>query len=121
MKQIEQERRSFEQQRRRIYRVAGVLGMLAILYTQYIIYIGTEESLLYEIIYTINHIVFASGCFAIVWISGTATSALERVERFMLFFSSSSRLFQQHRSSIVVGSISTIFFSTRLATTSGFC
>jgi len=31
MKQIEQERRSFEQQRRRIYRVAGVLGMLAIL------------------------------------------------------------------------------------------
>jgi len=86
MKQIEQERRSFEQQRRRIYRVAGVLGMLAILYTQYIIYIGTEESLLYEIIYTINHIAFASGCFAIVWILGRQRVPLERVERFMLFF-----------------------------------
>jgi len=86
MKQIEQERRSFEQQRRRIYRVAGVLGMLAILYTQYIIYIGTEESPLYEIIYTINHIVFASGCFAIVWILGRQRVPLERVERFMLFF-----------------------------------
>jgi diguanylate cyclase (GGDEF)-like protein len=86
MKQIEQERRFFEQQRRRIYRVAGVLGMLAILYTQYIIYIGTEESLLYEIIYTINHIAFASGCFAIVWILGRQRVPLERVERFMLFF-----------------------------------
>jgi diguanylate cyclase (GGDEF)-like protein len=86
MKQIEQERRFFEQQRRRIYRVAGVLGMLAILYTQYIIYIGTEESLLYEIIYTINHIAFASGCFAIVWILGRQRVPLERVEQFMLFF-----------------------------------
>jgi diguanylate cyclase (GGDEF)-like protein len=86
MKQIEQERRSFEQQRRRIYRVAGVLGMLAILYTQYIIYIGTEESRLYEIIYTINHIAFAGGCFAIVWTLGQQQIPLERVERFMLFF-----------------------------------
>ena len=60
--------------------------MLAILYTQYIIYIGTEESLLYEIIYTINHIAFASGCFAIVWILGRQRVPLERVERFMLFF-----------------------------------
>jgi diguanylate cyclase (GGDEF)-like protein len=86
MKQIEQERRSFEQQRRRIYRVAGVLGMLAILYTQYIIYIGTEESPLYEITYTINHIAFASVCFAIVWMLGRQRVPLERVERFMLFF-----------------------------------
>ncbi|WP_157041079.1 GGDEF domain-containing protein [Roseiflexus sp. RS-1] len=86
MKQIEQERRSFEQQRRRIYRVAGVLGMLAILYTQYIIYIGTEESPLYEIIYTINHIAFAGVCFAIVWTLGQQQIPLERVERFMLFF-----------------------------------
>jgi diguanylate cyclase (GGDEF)-like protein len=86
MKQIEQERRSFEQQRRRIYRVAGVLGMLAILYTQYIIYIGTEESPLYEITYTINHIAFAGVCFAIVWMLGRQRVPLERVERFMLFF-----------------------------------
>jgi diguanylate cyclase (GGDEF)-like protein len=86
MKQIEQERRSFEQQRRRIYRVAGVLGMLAILYTQYIIYIGTEESPLYEITYTINHIAFASVCFAIVWMLGRQRVPLERVEQFMLFF-----------------------------------
>ena len=60
--------------------------MLAILYTQYIIYIGTEESPLYEITYTINHIAFASVCFAIVWMLGRQRVPLERVERFMLFF-----------------------------------
>ena len=60
--------------------------MLAILYTQYIISIGTEESRLYEIIYTINHIAFAGGCFAIVWTLGQQQIPLERVERFMLFF-----------------------------------
>ncbi len=60
--------------------------MLAILYTQYIIFIGTEESRLYEIIYSINHIAFAGGCFAIVWMLGQQQMPLERVERFMLFF-----------------------------------
>lgn len=85
MQQIEHERCSFEQQRRRIYRVAGVLGMLAILYTQYMILIRTGETPLYEIVYTINHIAFAGGCLAIVWMLGRQSVSLECVERSMLF------------------------------------
>ncbi|MFQ3633280.1 GGDEF domain-containing protein [Roseiflexus sp.] len=81
---IEQERRRFEQQRRLIYRIAGVLGVLAILYAQYSNLIDTHLSYLYRAVYAINHIVFASLCVLIVWYLARQRISVERLERLML-------------------------------------
>ncbi len=81
---IEQEHRRFEQQRRLIYRIAGVLGVLAILYAQYSTLTDTNLSYLYRAVYAINHIVFASLCVLIVWHLARSRIPVDRLERLML-------------------------------------
>ncbi|MGB9750865.1 MAG: GGDEF domain-containing protein [Roseiflexus castenholzii] len=84
MQHIEQERLRFEQQRRLIYRIAGVLGVLAILYAQYINFIDPSSSYAYRAIYALNHIAFAGMCIALVWMLGRQHIPIDRIERLML-------------------------------------
>ncbi|GIW01809.1 GGDEF domain-containing protein [Roseiflexus sp.] len=84
MQHIEQERLRFEQQRRLIYRIAGVLGVLAILYAQCINFIDPSSSYAYRAIYALNHIAFAGVCIAVVWMLGRQHIPIDRIERLML-------------------------------------
>lgn len=81
---VEQERLRFEQQRRFIYRTAGVLGVLAILYAQHANFIDTNSSYVYRAVYTLNHIVFAGMCVALIWMLARQRVPIERLERLAL-------------------------------------
>ncbi len=80
LQHIEQERLHFERQRRIIYRTAGVLGVLALLYAQYVNFTDTHLSYLYRAAYALNHMVFASLCVVLIWLLARQRIPIDRLE-----------------------------------------
>lgn len=84
LQHVEQERLRFEQQRRLIYRTAGALGVLAVLYAQYSNFIDAQSSSIYRSVYALNHIVFAGVCVALIWLLARRCIPIVRLERLAL-------------------------------------
>jgi diguanylate cyclase (GGDEF)-like protein len=84
LQHIEQERLRFERQRRFIYRTAGVLGVLAVLYAQYANFIDTRLSYVYRALYALNHIMLAGVCVALIWLLARPRVPVMRLERLAL-------------------------------------
>lgn len=84
LQHVEQERFHFEQQRRVIYRTAGMLGVLALLYAQYINFTDTHLSYVYRAVYALNHIAFAGVCVVLIWLLARQRIPIARLERLAL-------------------------------------
>ncbi len=84
LQHVEQERLHFDQQRRFIYRMAGTLGILAILYAQYANFTDTHQSYFYRVVYVVNHVVFAGICVALIWLLARQRIPIKHLERLAL-------------------------------------
>ncbi|MCX7792068.1 MAG: GGDEF domain-containing protein [Chloroflexaceae bacterium] len=83
---LDQERSSFETQRRHVYRIAGALGLLVVLYAQYTLLGDTLTPYIFRAIYSLNHILLAGFTVIILWQLARRRVSLEQIERRMLFF-----------------------------------
>jgi diguanylate cyclase (GGDEF)-like protein len=86
IERIEQDRISFDQQRRLAYRVSGALGMLLLLYAQFTQLSDTSMGAVFRTIYTVNHSVFAGFICGVSWALVRGWLPLERIERATLWF-----------------------------------
>lgn len=84
---IEQERIRFEALRRRIYRAVGVIGVLVVLYAQYVLLDpATAYSDLERVIYALNHMLLAGFSTVVLWKLARGSVPVERLEQHMLLF-----------------------------------
>lgn len=83
---IDQERHSFETLRRHIYRVAGTLGLLVVLYAQYTLLVDAATPYIVRAIYVLNHILLAGFTVVILWQLARQRAPIDRLEKRMLFF-----------------------------------
>lgn len=84
---IEQERIHFEALRRRIYRAVGVIGVLVVLYAQYVLLDpATAYSDLERVIYALNHMLLAGFSTVVLWQLARGSVPIERLEQHMLLF-----------------------------------
>lgn len=86
MDYIDQERSLFETQRRRVYRVAGSLGLLIVLYAQYSLLVDTVTPSIFQAIYVLNHILLAGFTVVVLWQLARRRVPIDRLEQRMLFF-----------------------------------